>query len=205
MPSSLERDHHMDGWSFRAKPCTRPESNSLQSQEKSPSDETINRFTHTRWPYTHVKDHVVHVRVHGLWKHYNNPASTENVRVFKVLKLDTVQRKKSIILYSYQSQFCLESARRSSLKGRERVVTVSQTNNGIVDHFTTAFIRTVIFMRIVMRQTREPVWPSSKALDWQAERPLFKSASAILFLQKLWPLDTVLFVTLFLTVNETLK
>ena len=85
-----------------------------------------------------------------------------------MLKLDTVQRKKSIILYSYQSQFCLESARRSFLKGRERVVSVSQPNNGIVDNFnfTTAFIRTVIFMRIVMRQTREPVWPSSKALDW---------------------------------------
>ena len=39
---------------------------------------------------------------------------------------------------------------------------------------------------------REPVWPSGKALDWQAEGPRFESASALLHLQKLWSVDTVL-------------
>ena len=39
---------------------------------------------------------------------------------------------------------------------------------------------------------REPVWPSGKALGWQAEGPQFESASALLSLQKLWSVDTVL-------------
>ena len=39
----------------------------------------------------------------------------------------------------------------------------------------------------------EPVWPSGKmALVWQAEEPRFESASALLSLQKLWSVDTVL-------------
>ena len=39
---------------------------------------------------------------------------------------------------------------------------------------------------------REPVWPSGKALGWQAEGPRFESASALLSLQKVWSMDTVL-------------
>ena len=39
---------------------------------------------------------------------------------------------------------------------------------------------------------REPVWPSGKALGWYAEGPRFESASALLSLQKLWSVDTVL-------------
>ena len=39
---------------------------------------------------------------------------------------------------------------------------------------------------------REPVWPSVKALGWQAEGPRFESASALLSLPKLWSVDTVL-------------
>ena len=42
----------------------------------------------------------------------------------------------------------------------------------------------------------EPVWPSGKALGWWAEDPRFESASAVLSLQKLWSVDTVLFETL---------
>ena len=45
----------------------------------------------------------------------------------------------------------------------------------------------------------EPVWPSSKAFGWYSGkwytivvRPWFKSASALLSLQKLWFVDTVL-------------
>ena len=47
----------------------------------------------------------------------------------------------------------------------------------------------------------EPVWLSGTA----AEGPWFDSASALLCLQKLWSVDTVLFVTLFLRINETVK
>ena len=39
--------------------------------------------------------------------------------------------------------------------------------------------------------TREPVWPSGKALGWQAEGPRFDTTSALLSLQKgcgLWTL-----------------
>ena len=51
----------------------------------------------------------------------------------------------------------------------------------------------------------KPVWPSSKAIGWyEAEGPLFESASALLFLQKLWSVDSCL-VTLSFTINETLK
>ena len=38
----------------------------------------------------------------------------------------------------------------------------------------------------------EPVWPSGKALGWKAEGLRFESASALLSLQKLWSVDTVL-------------
>ena len=50
----------------------------------------------------------------------------------------------------------------------------------------------------------EPVWPSDKAIwGWYAGGPQFDSASAVLSLQKVWFMDTA-FVTLPLTVNETL-
>ena len=38
----------------------------------------------------------------------------------------------------------------------------------------------------------EPVWPRGKALGRYAEGPRFESASALLSLQKLWSVDTVL-------------
>ena len=38
----------------------------------------------------------------------------------------------------------------------------------------------------------EPVWSSGNALGWQAEGPRFESASALLSLQKLRSVDTVL-------------
>ena len=38
----------------------------------------------------------------------------------------------------------------------------------------------------------EPVWPSGKALGWEAQGLRFESASALLSLQKLWSRDTVL-------------
>ena len=41
---------------------------------------------------------------------------------------------------------------------------------------------------------REPVWPSGKALGWWAEGPRFESASALLSLQKLWFVDTVMWL-----------
>ena len=37
-----------------------------------------------------------------------------------------------------------------------------------------------------------PVWPSGKAVGWQVEGPRFDTASALLSLQKLWFVDTVL-------------
>ena len=39
---------------------------------------------------------------------------------------------------------------------------------------------------------REPVWPSGKALGWLSRRTSVRSASALLSLQKLWFMDTVL-------------
>ena len=39
---------------------------------------------------------------------------------------------------------------------------------------------------------REPVWPSGKAVGLYAEGPRFDTASALLSLQKLWFVDTVL-------------
>ena len=45
----------------------------------------------------------------------------------------------------------------------------------------------------------EPVWPSGKALGWYAEGPRFGTASAVLLLQKLWSVDTL--VTLSLTIR----
>ena len=44
--------------------------------------------------------------------------------------------------------------------------------------------------------TREPFWPSGKTLGWYAKGPRFESVSALLSLQKLWFVDTVLIVTL---------
>ena len=38
----------------------------------------------------------------------------------------------------------------------------------------------------------DPAWPSGKALGWQAEVPRLETASALLSLQKLWSVDTVL-------------
>ena len=40
----------------------------------------------------------------------------------------------------------------------------------------------------------EPVWPSGKALGWYAEGTRFESASALLSLQKVWSVDTVLWL-----------
>ena len=51
---------------------------------------------------------------------------------------------------------------------------------------------------------REPVWPSGKALGWEAEGPRFDSASAVHSLQKVVVCGLCL-VTLSFTVNETLK
>ena len=45
---------------------------------------------------------------------------------------------------------------------------------------------------LIIIHAREPVWPSGKALGWQAEWPRFESASAVHSLQKLWSVDTVL-------------
>ena len=37
---------------------------------------------------------------------------------------------------------------------------------------------------VIIYSSCEPVWPSGKALDWEAEGPRFDSASAVLSLQK---------------------
>ena len=42
---------------------------------------------------------------------------------------------------------------------------------------------------------REPVWPSGKTLGWKQWDLGSKSASALLSLQKLWSVDTVLWMT----------
>ena len=51
------------------------------------------------------------------------------------------------------------------------------------------YIKAVI---IICQLSREPLWPSGKALGWYAEGPRFDTASALLSLQKLWFVDTVL-------------
>ena len=68
------------------------------------------------------------------------------------------------------------SARQSSLRGRESAYGILSVH------------RTVVFQEVF----HEPVWPSGKALGWQAEGPRFESASALLSLQKLGSVDTVL-------------
>ena len=45
----------------------------------------------------HIKDPVVPVRFGRLWKHQNNPACTESVRIFETLKMDAIQKKESIL------------------------------------------------------------------------------------------------------------
>ena len=50
-----------------------------------------------------------------------------------------------------------------------------------------------------------PVSRFGQAVGWKAEGFRFESASVLLSLQRLWSVDTVMFVTLSLTVNETLK
>ena len=51
----------------------------------------------------------------------------------------------------------------------------------------------------------EPVWPSGKAaLGWTAEGPRFESPSVLLSLQKLWSVDTVLWLRPS-RINETLR
>ena len=51
----------------------------------------------------------------------------------------------------------------------------------------------------------EPVWPSDgKTVGWQAERPGFDSASAVISLQKLLVVGTA-FVSLLLSLDEILK
>ena len=43
------------------------------------------------------------------------------------------------------------------------------------------------------KEEEDPVWPSrGKVLGWKAEGPRFESSSALLSLQKLWSVDTVL-------------
>ena len=49
----------------------------------------------------------------------------------------------------------------------------------------------------------EPVWPNGKPLGWQAEGPRFDSASALLSLQKLWSVDSL--VTFSLTIDDLRK
>ena len=45
---------------------------------------------------------------------------------------------------------------------------------------------------LILTSCSEPVWPSGKALGWKVEGPQFESASALLSLQKLWSVNTVL-------------
>ena len=51
----------------------------------------------------------------------------------------------------------------------------------------------------------EPVWPSGKASDRVGFSRGTSNLLRLLSLQKMWSMDTVLFVTLSLTINETLK
>ena len=69
---------------------------------KSSSDETINPVC-----IRMQKDYIRMLKIlqsmsefGGLWKHPNNPACTKSVRVFRLLKLDTIQKKKKCELSS---------------------------------------------------------------------------------------------------------
>ena len=86
---------------------------------------------------------------------------------------------------------------------------IADKNYAKYQHYETHFINNCVHIIIsrnhAYSEPGEPVWPSGKALGWKAEGFRFESTSVLLSLQKLWSVDTVLFVTLSLTVNETLK
>ena len=50
-----------------------------------------------------------------LWKHQNNPAGTESVSIFRVLKLDTVRKKEKL----YCTKHCGQRLASESEGGRE--------------------------------------------------------------------------------------
>ena len=55
--------------------------------------------TYAKISHTHVEDPVVHVHLSefgGLWKHQINPACAKSVRLFIMLKLDTIWKKKIV-------------------------------------------------------------------------------------------------------------
>ena len=58
--------------------------------------------------------------------------------------------------------------------------------------YSTIVLQQLFKTSHVLSCVREPVWPCGKAVGWEAERPRFDSASALLSLQKLWFVDTVL-------------
>ena len=58
---------------------------------------------------------------------------------------------------------------------------------GVLRQVSALFIFRSAFLGV-----REPVWPSGKAVGWEAEGPQFEFASAVLSLQHLWSVDTVL-------------
>ena len=50
-------------------------------------------YMHAEKSKTHVKDLQSMSLLGGLWEHQNNPACTNCVRVFKLLKLDAARKK----------------------------------------------------------------------------------------------------------------
>ena len=53
--------------------------------------------------HTHIKDPVVPVRFGRLWKHQNNPACTESVRIFEMLKMDATAEEGERTAYVHSS------------------------------------------------------------------------------------------------------
>ena len=94
--SMIECGHQMDGWLLCARLCTHPEV-SLEIMcrlYKRPSDETINQGPLPKDQICTLKILKSMSEFSGLWKQQYKPACTKSVRVFIMLKLDTVQKKK---------------------------------------------------------------------------------------------------------------
>ena len=111
--STMERGHYMDDWPLRDRllpgPEISPQSDSLQALQKS-----------FRWDYKPrsfvcirmQKERIRTLKIlqsmsefGALWKHQNNPARTNGVRVFIMSKLDIIRKKIKKEMFAYILHF----------------------------------------------------------------------------------------------------
>ena len=105
-------------------------------------------------------------------------------------------------LYKHCKSVCTESLLRKKISSHTR----NCTHNSILlltfqadalptelSHPLRGITRTINKVE-AFRTRSQLVWPSGKVLGWSAEEPRYKSALALLSVQKLWSLDTVLWL-----------